>query len=280
MPLLLCIIIGVLLRPHISLEPIMAVAGGIFLFISSSEIQLRQPVGERSLVLKLWLGAFLPPFIVGYFMSSLILGVALAVSAVPVVIKIMQELGWGGTLRAQRIILTAVLCDIAAWLLFFLVLPKESYSQWLTSHWSLLMFFVGLGVAYQWPTFLTKVPWLSKANQWVIAPLFFIGVGQALDLSVDLDYQFLGRLIVAATLSKTLGIWLMAKLSGMERSEIFPTAISLNARGAMEIIMAKFALAAGLISNQMFVSLVAMALATSLMVKPFIRTFTKTVPET
>lgn len=65
----------------------------------------------------------------------------------------------------------------------------------------------------------------------------------------------------------------MAKYSRLPREEVIAMSIALNARGAMEIIMAKFALSAGVINNEFFLSLVIMALGTTLIIKPLFRLY-------
>lgn len=289
MPILVCIVIGVLTAPYFSLSAILALAGGIYLFFSGLEIDLKKIGVEAPLIFKLWLGAFVPPFVIGFALphffpslfsspdgvsfekTALTVGIALAVSAVPVVIKIMDEIGWTGTLRAQRVVLTAVFCDIAAWILFFMVLPSAGQTPWLVSHWPLFMFFIGLVAVYFWPNLTRKLLPLVKLNKWIVATVFFVGVGQALDLKLGVNWTQITLIFFAATISKSLGVWAMGKHLKLPTKENFALSITLNARGAMEVLMAKFALAAGVITNDLFVSLVFMALATSLVIKPIFR---------
>ncbi|MBX3020546.1 MAG: cation:proton antiporter [Bdellovibrionales bacterium] len=289
LPLLLCIFIGGISAPYFSLAPVMSVAGGIYLLFSGLEINLRQIGKESSVIGKLWIGGFVPPFLVGLILpyifphlfaspegldhhaTAFIVGIALSVSAVPVVIKIIEEIGWRGTLRAQRVIFTAVLCDIAAWLLFFFVLPPEGHTSWLLTHWSLLMFFIGLALTAAWPALLGRISLFMKLNKWVIGSIFFIGIGQTLKLDMGINLAQIALIFVAATGSKLFGVWTAAKYLKFPREEAFALPLALNARGAMEVIMAKFALNAGVITSELFVSLVVMALGTSLIIKPILR---------
>jgi mannitol/fructose-specific phosphotransferase system IIA component (Ntr-type) len=59
-----------------------------------------------------------------------------------------------------------------------------------------------------------------------------------------------------------------ARRAGMERRESWAVGFGMNARGAMEIILGLIALRAGIIGETLFVSLVVMALVTSMMSGP------------
>ncbi len=283
MPLIICIAIGALLGPQVSLSSVAPVAAALFLFISSWEFNPRTLFRETKVTFGLWLGAFILPFGCGAVLPyifptlfastqmSLILGIAMAVSAVPVIVKIMQELGWSGTARANRILSTAILCDLAAWLLFIPLLPKAGQSGWVASHLTLLAFFVGIAVAVLWPRVTLPNPKLKFLNQWIVAPIFFITIGQKLDFSSGFNFKQAAVIFIVATLSKGIGVWISAKQAGLAREECFAIAMALNARGAMEIVMAGFAVEAGLIDSTLFLSLVIMAIGTSLLVKPAIQ---------
>jgi mannitol/fructose-specific phosphotransferase system IIA component (Ntr-type) len=74
-----------------------------------------------------------------------------------------------------------------------------------------------------------------------------------------------------ACLGKVLGCGLAARWSGLPPSEAWAIGFGMNARGAMEMAMAVVALQYGIISEQLFVALVVMALATSAMSGPLMK---------
>lgn len=286
MPLIICIAIGALLGPFISLKAIAPIAGGLFLFISSWEFNPRELFRETKLTLTLWAGAFFLPFASGaalpyifpnLFLAtenmtpekmSLVLGIAMSVSAVPVIIKIMQEMGWAGTERAKRVLSTAILCDLAAWILFIPLLPKAGQAGWIASHITLLLFFLGLLIAMIWPIVTEPNSKLQFFNQWIVAPIFFITIGQKLDFTQGFNGWQAAIVFIVATISKVAGVWFAAKQAKLPKEESFAISLALNARGAMEIVMASFAVQAGLIDSTLFLSLVIMAISTSLLIKP------------
>ncbi len=71
--------------------------------------------------------------------------------------------------------------------------------------------------------------------------------------------------MVIATAGKVLGCGLGARWSGFNSRESWAIGFGMNARGAMEIILGLLALQAGVIGERLFVALVVMALATSVL---------------
>ena len=109
----------------------------------------------------------------------------------------------------------------------------------------------------------------------VFAPVFFASVG----LQVDFVDAFDGRLcllvFVAATVAKLVGCTVGARVAGggsaggqLAWRQAAAVGFGMNARGAMGIILAAIARDAGLLKDQMFVALVVMALATSVLSGP------------
>jgi mannitol/fructose-specific phosphotransferase system IIA component (Ntr-type) len=73
---------------------------------------------------------------------------------------------------------------------------------------------------------------------------------------------------VVATAAKVIGCSVGARVSGMHWRESLAVGFGLNARGAMEIILALLAREAKLIDDRIFVALVTMAIGTSLLAGP------------
>src|SRR5690606_8851755 len=74
-----------------------------------------------------------------------------------------------------------------------------------------------------------------------------------------------------ACIGKLLGCGFAARWSGMPWRESWAIGSAMNARGAMEIILALLALEAHLIDERLFVALVVMALATSVIAGPIMQ---------
>ena len=70
---------------------------------------------------------------------------------------------------------------------------------------------------------------------------------------------------VVACAGKIGGVFLGARLGGKKAQEALMVALAMNARGAMGIVLTTVALEYGLIDQRIFVALVIMALATSVL---------------
>jgi mannitol/fructose-specific phosphotransferase system IIA component (Ntr-type) len=105
----------------------------------------------------------------------------------------------------------------------------------------------------------------------VFAPLFFGSLGLRADFVANFDPALVGTVFAIACLGKLIGCSLAARWSGLPTREAWAVGSGLNARGAMEMAMALVALQYGIISERLFVALVAMALATSAMSGPLMK---------
>jgi Kef-type K+ transport system membrane component KefB len=87
----------------------------------------------------------------------------------------------------------------------------------------------------------------------------------------NFDWRITGIILALAFLGKIIGATLGGMLGGIKFRNAVAVGFGLNARGAMEIILGTLALNAGLISSEIFVALVVMALITSIASAPLIR---------
>lgn len=99
----------------------------------------------------------------------------------------------------------------------------------------------------------------------VFAPVFFANLALRIDFLKAFDPVLCLTVFLVACGAKVLGCGLGARFSGLRWRESLAVAFGLNARGAMEIILASIAREAHLIGDTVFVALVTMAIATSLL---------------
>ena len=100
------------------------------------------------------------------------------------------------------------------------------------------------------------------------APLYFVSVGLRANFVTDFDLSLVLVVLLIATLGKIAGAGLGAWLGGMSPREALAVGSGLNARGAIEIILATVALEYQIIDGRIFVALVLMALVTSMFSGP------------
>jgi Kef-type K+ transport system membrane component KefB len=97
----------------------------------------------------------------------------------------------------------------------------------------------------------------------VLAPIYFASIGLKANFATNFDLTIVILVFTVACIGKILGASLGAMVSGMPGRKAMAIGFGLNARGAMEIVLASAALDYGLIGGRIFVALVIMALATT-----------------
>lgn len=103
------------------------------------------------------------------------------------------------------------------------------------------------------------------------APLFFASLGLQIHFVAHFDGLLTLIVLAIACAGKILGSRLGARRAEFRRQEAWAARFDMNARGAMEICLALLALQAGLISQELFVALVIVALLTSMASGPAIQ---------
>jgi Kef-type K+ transport system membrane component KefB/nucleotide-binding universal stress UspA family protein len=107
-----------------------------------------------------------------------------------------------------------------------------------------------------------------------LAPLFFASAGLRVDLALLADpnvWKWGLVVLAAASASKLGGAWLGAWLAGLPSRERLALGAGLNARGAVEIVVATVGLTLGVLSPASYTVVVLMAMATSMMAPPLLR---------
>lgn len=112
---------------------------------------------------------------------------------------------------------------------------------------------------------------LDKFVTYMLAPIFFGSVCISADFIRDFDYSCVLLVFFGSCLGKLAGAMLGARLAGLSWKDSASVATCLNARGAMELILASVAMDANIINGKMFVALVFMAIVTSLLPGPLLR---------
>ncbi|MDZ4667549.1 MAG: cation:proton antiporter [bacterium] len=102
----------------------------------------------------------------------------------------------------------------------------------------------------------------------IFAPFFFISIGFKVDFINHFDWKITGLVVSLAFIGKIAGGYFGAKLGGLTNKESLAIGFGLNARGAMEIILATLALQAKLIGEDLYVAIIIMAVVTSIMAGP------------
>ena len=247
-------------------------AVGLFLFFAGFELQFLGFLKARRFFAILFSGSFILPASICYFLfdRNLFLAVALSISALPIAIQILKEKNLFDSQLAREAITTSSLCDVAAWGLLAFLLPRESVGEWLMGHWVFFMFFAGILASAFFGKLHRFDSVFSKAQSYLLAPVFFVTLGWQLNLLGFFDLKVFSGLFVVAVLTKGLGTFAAARIAGRSSSEALQLSAILNARGAMEIMAAQFAFHAKIIDGPVFAALVCIGILTSMMALPLV----------
>jgi Kef-type K+ transport system membrane component KefB/nucleotide-binding universal stress UspA family protein len=266
---------------------------------------------------------------------ALFMGTALGISALPVIAKILSDLGLMRRNLAQVLLAAAMLDDFAGWILLGTVAGLARSGSLETDRLvlavgGLVFFLVGaftlgrrgvdallrlvrvrgggvaggltavvlvalasgvlthaLGLEAVLGAFIAGIvlgnsrfhdpevfPHLEGITRSFFAPLFFATAGLRVDLSLLAEPEVLrwGILVVViATLSKSGGSYLGARIAGLPQREGLGLAAGLNARGAVEIVVATVGLSLGVLNSASYAVVVLLAMVTSMMAPPLLR---------
>jgi Kef-type K+ transport system membrane component KefB len=108
------------------------------------------------------------------------------------------------------------------------------------------------------------------------APIYFVSMGMTSNFVTNFNLDMVIIIVAAAFISKIGAVLLGAKAAGMPiNRETLAVSFGLNARGATGIILASVGLANHIITDQIYVAIVLMAIITSIISGPAIKTFLK-----
>lgn len=108
----------------------------------------------------------------------------------------------------------------------------------------------------------------------IFAPVFFATAGLRVDLGLLWDVEtviWAAIVLGAASASKFFGSLAGARVSGLETREGAALGVGLNARGALEIVIATVGLSLGVLNDRSYTVIVLMAMATSMAAPPLLR---------
>lgn len=330
------------------LDGFVQVAVVLLLFIAGLEVDLhivlqqgRQALYTSSLglLIPFAIGFVFPYFFPEFFGSSddsrhlaysLFMGTSMAITALPVIARILMDLNIFKSRMGMLVISSAMINDLIGWLIFSVVLGMIGKEQNL-SLWSTVLLTVGFTALMltigRWLMNKT-LPWVNQKLAWpggllslalalcflaaafteyigihaifgafivgvalgdsehlserakeivhqfinnIFAPLFFVAIGLKVNFIENFDPLLTLAIIAIAFAGKIIGSGWGTRLGGFTWRESMAAAFGMNARGAMEIILGLVALENGLINEKVFVSLVIMALVTSMSSGPLMK---------
>jgi len=117
-------------------------------------------------------------------------------------------------------------------------------------------------------------PYLQAVTTSFLAPIFFATAGLKLDLGAISHLGvigWVGAVLAVAVGTKFLGAYAGARLGRLERRDALALGAALNARGAVEVVIASIGLSLGVLAPSAYTAVVLMAILTSVMAAPLLR---------
>jgi Kef-type K+ transport system membrane component KefB/mannitol/fructose-specific phosphotransferase system IIA component (Ntr-type) len=152
-----------------------------------------------------------------------------------------------------------------------LALLGAAFAEWIGIHAIFGAFLLGVAVGDSSHLREHTRATLNQFVSFIFAPLFFASIGLRLDFAAHFDGPLTLLVLLIACTGMIVGCRLGAHFARIESREAWALSFAMNARGAMEIVLGLLALEFRLIEERMFVSLVLMAMATSMMSGPLIK---------
>ena len=154
---------------------------------------------------------------------------------------------------------------------FVLALLCAALTEWIGIHAIFGAFLAGIALGDSKHLTERTRETIEQIVTYIFAPIFFAGVALRVDFWADFDIVIVLIVLIIAIIGKVVGCYLGAKIAGMNKRESLAIGFGMSARGAMEIILGQIALSFGLIEQDLFVAIVIMAIATSVIAGPLMQ---------
>jgi len=258
--------------------------------IWTSALGIVIPFGLGMWAVLLWPGLWRAKSQHSLILLALFIATSLSISALPVIARILVDLNLIKTELGFIIMTTATVNDLIGWGLFAVILSNfggEGHSGrnlWASLVVVLLVFGLILSLsnkriqrAVAWlnlpkETLQLKLTFLVVTTAAIIAQvtgthatLYFVSIGLRANFVASFDIVLVLVVLLLACAGKIGGVYLGGVLGGKTPRESLVVAFGLNARGAVGIVLTTVALEYKLIDQRVFVALIIMALATSVL---------------
>ncbi len=164
--------------------------------------------------------------------------------------------------RWQGGVLTFALC---------LALFAAAFTEWLGIHAIFGSFLAGVALGQSSNLRERTRTTIDQFVSYFFAPLFFASIGLRVNFAIHFDLFLSLTLLILAMTGKVLGSALGGRFGGLNWRESWGAGFGMGAQGTMGIILGVLALQFGFITQKVFVSLVVVALVTSLLSGPLLQ---------
>lgn len=285
------------LFPPTSLSPLSTVsqiAVVIFMFGVGTELDVSRlrshataaiAISQAGIVVPLLLGTALgsalhgayAPAGVGRWTFALFIGVAMSITAFPVLARIVADRGLTRDPIGQLALTSAALADASAWCLLTASVVLAGMTSLASGSRSLLYIFgafvAGALCGVNRRLHDAIAPVLERVERVALVPVFFAFAGLRTDvraLSTPAEWTACAAIVLVAVGGKVGACSVAARLSGIEWRGALTVGILMNTRGLMELIVLNIGYDLGILTPNVFTMFVLMALVTTAMTGPLV----------
>ena len=157
--------------------------------------------------------------------------------------------------------------------MLMLVFALAALTQWIGVHLVLGAFVAAILIGREPDLDPDSVTAVRHLGMGLFIPFFFAYTGIKVDLTTlhGSALGFAAAAVVVACVSKIVGGWAGTRLGGLPHWEALAVGFGLNARGAMELVIAAIGLSIGVLSEPMYATIVLIAVLTTLMAAPMLQ---------
>jgi Kef-type K+ transport system membrane component KefB len=157
--------------------------------------------------------------------------------------------------------------------MLMLVFAFAALTQWIGVHLVLGAFVAAILIGREPDVDPEAVAAVRHLGMGFFVPFFFAYTGLRVDLTTltGSALAFAAISVVVACVSKVVGGWAGTRLGGLPPWEALAVGVGLNARGAMELVIAAIGLALGVLNEPMYATIVLIAVLTTVMTAPVLR---------
>ncbi|HLY17722.1 MAG TPA: cation:proton antiporter [Bryobacteraceae bacterium] len=150
-------------------------------------------------------------------------------------------------------------------LTFLVMITAAIFSQVVGTHATLGAFLAGVALGRIEDARKLAHESFYQTTTGIFATLYFVSIGLKANFVANFDLLLVVFVLLVACAGKISGVYFGATLGGKRPLEALMVALAMNARGAVGIVLTTVALEYGLIDQRIFVALIIMALATSVL---------------
>jgi len=157
--------------------------------------------------------------------------------------------------------------------MLMLVFAFAALTQWIGVHLVLGAFVAAILIGSEPDLDPDSVTAVRHLGMGLFVPFFFAYTGIKVDLTTlhGSALGFAAAAVVVACVSKIVGGWAGTRLGGLPHWEALAVGFGLNARGAMELVIAAIGLSIGVLSEPMYATIVLIAVLTTVMAAPMLQ---------